>query len=174
MALGGRPKEQGGHKPLKISVDKFVAQALEKVDNKSQFIEKVVRPVLEQLDPGEASAFLWQIDVYISQQIIVATNNANFKQAQALSWLAGQLEDARKLCGIPPADFKTPAVTSVTAEETELDKAKAISMMKAFEPIVGQRFSKEEWAYVLDQNDGKKMLDKARALIQLKGTQALL
>jgi hypothetical protein len=101
LALGGRPKEEGGHKPLKISVEKFIADALEKVGNKSQFIEKVARPVLEELDPGDASFFLWQIDAYISQGIIEAAKNEDFRQVQALGWLASQLEDARKLCGIP-------------------------------------------------------------------------
>ncbi len=119
ITLGGRPKEQGGHKTLNISVDKFVAEALAKVDNKSQFIEKVARPVLEQLDPGEASVFLWQIDVYISQQIITATQNQNFNQAQALSWLASQLEDARKLCGIPPSDFNISPVNQLPPDNKE-------------------------------------------------------
>lgn len=101
MALGGRPKEEGGHKPLKISVNKFVREALEKVGNKSQFLESVARPVLEKMDPGEGSVFLWKIDVYISQGIIVAAKEGNFSQVQALGWLASLLEDARKLCGIP-------------------------------------------------------------------------
>ncbi len=106
MALGGRPKEQGGHKPLKISVDKFVAQGLEKVGNKSQFLESVARPVLEKMDPGEASVFLWQIDTYLSRGIVVAAKQGNFSQVQALGWLANQLEDARNLCGIPPLEMK--------------------------------------------------------------------
>lgn len=101
MALGGRPKEQGGHKPLKISVEKFVAEALEKVGNKSQFLEKLAKPVLQQLDPGEASIFVWQINVFLSQKIIEATQQSNYAQVQALAWLADQLEDARKLCGVP-------------------------------------------------------------------------
>ena len=104
LALGGRPEEEGGHKPLKISVDKFVAQGLEKVGNKSQFLESVARPVLEKLDPGEASVFLWKIDIYLSQGIVVAAKEGNFSQVQALGWLANQLEDARKLCGIPQSN----------------------------------------------------------------------
>lgn len=108
MALGGRPKEEGGHKDLKISVNKFVREGLEKVGNKSQFIEKLARPVLEKLDPGEASVFLWRIDIYISQGIIQAAKKGDFKQVNALSWIANSLEDARGLCRLPPSNFKLP------------------------------------------------------------------
>jgi len=106
-SYSGRQKKEGGHKPLNISVNKFVRDGLEKVGNKSQFLEKVAQPVLEKMDPGEASFFLWQIDVYISQGIIKAAQKENFKQVSALSWLANSLEDARKLCRIPPANYKT-------------------------------------------------------------------
>jgi hypothetical protein len=168
MALGGRPKEQGGHKPLKISVDKFVAEALEKVGNKSQFIESVAYPVLKKLDPGEASVFLWEIDAYISQHIKAATNNRNFEQVQALSWLADQLEDARKLCGNPPSNYNAPFV------ESEVDREKAIYRLNSFEAMTGYEFSRIERDYVLNQNDGKRMLDKAEALVSLRRKQALL
>lgn len=106
MALGGRPPEEGGHKPLKISVNKFVSEALEKVPNKSKFLEEVARPVLEKMDPGEASVFLWKIDILISQGIVKATQEKDFKQIQTLGWLASCLEDARSLCGVPPPDFE--------------------------------------------------------------------
>jgi len=99
--MGGRPKEEGGHKTLKISVDKFVSDGLKKVPNKSQFIEKVARPVLEKLDPGELSPFLWQVDFCIRQKIIDATKEDNFKLVSGLSFIANCLEDARKLCGKP-------------------------------------------------------------------------
>ena len=108
MALGGRPREEGGHKPLKISLNKFVREALEKVGNKSQFLEKVAQPVLEKMDPGDASFFLYQIDVYISRGIINAAQKGDFKQVSALGWLANCLEDARKLCEIPPLNLKLP------------------------------------------------------------------
>lgn len=107
MAIGGRPKEEGGHKPLKISVNKFVRDALEKVGNKSQFLEKVAQPILEKMDPGEGSLFLWRIDVFISQGIIKAAQKRDFKQVETLGWLADCLEDARKLSHVPPANYKT-------------------------------------------------------------------
>lgn len=102
----GRPKEKRGHKRHNISFDRFISEALEKVGNKSQFLEKVARPVLEKLDPGEASVFLWQIDKDIIQGINEATQKRDFKQVSALSWLADCLDDARKLCGPPPPNVK--------------------------------------------------------------------
>lgn len=120
MALGGRPKEEGGHTPLKITVNEFVARALEKVDNKSQFLESVARPVLEKLDPGEASSFLWNVDAYLKQGIAKATQEGNFTLVQTLSWLAGQLEEARQLCGPPPSDFRFSDV-KLDSFYTELD-----------------------------------------------------
>lgn len=102
----GKPKEEGGHKRINISVNEFIVEGLKKVGNKSQFLEKVARPMIEKLDPGEASVYLWRTDILISQGIISATEKGDFKQVQALGWMAGQLEDARKLCGVPPLDFK--------------------------------------------------------------------
>jgi hypothetical protein len=51
VALGGRPKEQGGHKPYKLSFDKFTSDALEKIrkhGNISKFVEDRLKPELEQ------------------------------------------------------------------------------------------------------------------------------
>jgi hypothetical protein len=104
----GRKKEQGGHTRINLSVEKFVSDALGKVGNRSQFAEKVMKPVLEKLDPAEASVFVWRIDAYIIQGISKAAQQEDFKQVQALAYLASCMEDARKLCGVPPSDFKFP------------------------------------------------------------------
>lgn len=107
-SYAGRPKEEGSHTPLRISVNKFVSEALEKVPNKSKFLEEVAQPILEKLDPGDASYFLWQIDDFLSRGIEKANREKDFKQAYALSWLGNCLEDARKLCGAPPPGFRLP------------------------------------------------------------------
>lgn len=41
-SYSGRPKEEGGHKPLKISVNKFTHNVLQEVGNKSKFIEHTI------------------------------------------------------------------------------------------------------------------------------------
>lgn len=101
----GRPKEEGGHLRINFSAEKFVAEALKKVDNKSKFLESVARPVLKKMDPGEASVFLWQVDALIIRGISKATREGDFEQIQSLGWLASQLDDARNLCGIPPENL---------------------------------------------------------------------
>lgn len=165
----GRPKEQGGHKRINVTVEKFVSDALQKVPNKSQFLEKVARPVLEQLDPGEASVYVWKIEMFISQGIIKATQEGNFKQAQALGWLADQLEDARALCGMPPSNLEFSALKST--EESQEDKARALTILRSIPGLIGP-LSTEELTYFY-QNDGKPQLDKAKALLRKKGTEAL-
>lgn len=43
----GRPKEQGGHRRRDFSVDKFTDDVLQKVDNKSKFIEYTIRTCMQ-------------------------------------------------------------------------------------------------------------------------------
>jgi len=101
MSSGGRPKEEEGHTPLKISVNKFISEALEKVDNKSQFIEKAVKPLLEQLDPGPACDFIRQIDQQFRTGITRAVEAKDYAKVQALSSIAYALNDYRSLCELP-------------------------------------------------------------------------
>jgi len=101
MSLGGRPKEEGGHTPLKITVNEFTRQALEKVDNKSQFLEKAVKPLLEQLDPGPACNFIQQVDEQINGEINQALKNNDYDKIQTFANIAESLKDYRKLCELP-------------------------------------------------------------------------
>jgi len=98
MALGGRPREEGGHKPLKISVDDFVYSALDKVENKSRFIEETLRPILKQFDPGDVCQVVSEIYEKIAQEIIQATHEGKYDKVAALAAFANSLEDYRKLC----------------------------------------------------------------------------
>lgn len=105
----GRPKEEGGHKRINISINDFTNKALKKIregkGNVSKFIENQLRPVLENLDPGEASIHVWRIEAYLSREIIKATKLNKPGLAQALASIATALKDFRALCGIPPANF---------------------------------------------------------------------
>jgi len=144
MALGGRPKEDGGHIPLKITVDKFCSEALDKISKgkKSKFIEDVLKPVLEQLDPNDSSIFVWKIDAWITKNIQDAAAKGNFKQVQALAYLANKLKDAlgdaRNLCGTPPSDFNASgslqAERVTTPSNLKEETAKDLKAMeKAFD-----------------------------------------
>lgn len=57
MSLGGRPKEEGGHVTIHVSINRATAEGLKKVEGgeKSKFIENALRPILQELDPPEAS-----------------------------------------------------------------------------------------------------------------------
>lgn len=104
----GRPKEEGGHKRINISINDFTDKALDKIrkgGNVSRFIEKQLRPVLENLDPGEASIHVWRIEAYLGRQIIKAVKKDKPELAQTLGSLATAIKDFRDLCGISPPGF---------------------------------------------------------------------
>jgi hypothetical protein len=113
----GRPKEKGGHKRINISVDKFTEKALTKIregdGNISRFIEKQLKPVLENLDPGEASIHVWRIETYLSRQIVKATQQNKPDTVIALASIATALKDFRNLCGVPPRNFMLDQDTGV-------------------------------------------------------------
>lgn len=118
MALGGRPKEEGGHRDRKLSFDKFTNEALDKIKrgggNISQYIEKALKPELENLDPGEVSREIWRYETYINQRISQALIEDKPKKAKALASILVALKDYRNLSGIPPLD---PDLLSTTTHE---------------------------------------------------------
>jgi len=112
-ALGGRPREEGGHKRIDISLDKETRRKLEKFKkhggNVSQFIEREIKPVLERLDPGEQSVHVYRIEAYLSHEIINAVNKGDFEAVRVLGDLARAIDDYRKLAHIPPLTLKGEA-----------------------------------------------------------------
>jgi len=116
----GRPKEEGGHTRIDISIDKFTKEALNKIregdGNVSKFIEKQLRPVLETLDPGEASIHVWRIEAYLNQQMSKALKRNKPDTIIALASIATALEDFRNLCGIPPRDLSSDQDVKVLEE----------------------------------------------------------
>ena len=120
MSLGGRPKEEGGHTRVRISLNKLVKEALEKLPkgSRSRFIEEVLTPVVEQWDPagspGPACEVLTWIDNVIHdkihQEIVLASKVGDYKRAGALSDYARALAEASKpyrvLCGVPGLPLK--------------------------------------------------------------------
>jgi len=98
MALGGRPKDGPGHRPFKMSVRRDVYEMLEKVPNRSEFIERTIRPVLEQLDPGPACKFLKEIDEKAEDTVLEAHRNRNYAKAMTIEAIMYSLNDYRALC----------------------------------------------------------------------------
>lgn len=110
MSLGGRPKEEGGHKDWHLTFDKVTSEALEKIRNgggkASEALEKAFKPIAEKYDPGELSIHIWRYEVYLSQQIIKATEQGKPEDVQGLGALASALKDFRSLCGVPPLNLE--------------------------------------------------------------------
>ena len=101
----GRPKEEGGHKRHQVSFGKFVSEALKKVGNKSQFLERIAKPVLEQLDPGPLCHLIQSFDQQITLETEQALRNKDYGKVQALSNFASWLQDYRGLCELPQLDL---------------------------------------------------------------------
>jgi len=105
----GRPKEEEGHKRINISLNKFTREALKKIKkdggNISKFIEKELKPVLEQLDPRDAAIHIWRIEDYLKKQIIKAAEKGKFEEVKAICSIINAIEDYRKLAGMPSLEL---------------------------------------------------------------------
>lgn len=101
MALGGRPKDGPGHRPFNLSLRKDILDMLEKVPNKSNFIERTILPVLEQLDPGPACDFVWEIHEKAKNEVLEAHTNKDYAKAMAIETIMSSLEDYVRLCSAP-------------------------------------------------------------------------
>jgi PhoPQ-activated pathogenicity-related protein len=104
LGLGGRPKEEGGHKSFNVSLDDETRQGLEKLHNKnenrSQFIEKALRPLLNQFDPGPSCEVLNRLDEILNNEISSAISQKDFEKVNALAALANSFEPFRSACRI--------------------------------------------------------------------------
>ncbi|MEM3760514.1 MAG: hypothetical protein QXZ02_05305 [Candidatus Bathyarchaeia archaeon] len=124
-ALGGRPKEEGGHKRIDISLDKETRRKLEKFKrqggNVSKFIEKEIKPTLEALDPAEQSIHIYRIESYLSHEIIEALGKGDLEAVSVLGSIAKAIDDYRKIAHIPPLTLNLP-VSSKPSEKVEVIK----------------------------------------------------
>jgi hypothetical protein len=117
----GRKKEEGGHKRHNVSFGKFVSEALSKVANKSQFLEKIAKPVLEQLDPGPPCETIQKIDCILNLEINNALENRDYGTVQALSNFAASMQDYRDVCQLPKPNLPvTPILPSTKKYEPKI------------------------------------------------------
>jgi len=102
LSLGGRPKEEDGHKPINVSVDVKTYEGLEKIrdmtGNRSKFIENALRPLIHQLDPGESCEVLDLIDTTLNCRITSALSKQDFEMAATLATMGNSLAPFRVLC----------------------------------------------------------------------------
>lgn len=144
-ALGGRPKEEGGHKRIDITLDKETRRKLEKFKrqggNVSKFIENEIKPVLKNLDPGQQSTHIYRIEAYLSYEIIEAVNKGDFETVRVLGDLAKAIDDYRKLAHIPPLRLKEN-------EKQEVSKRPPVKKSMVLYPKLSERdreLCMDEW-----------------------------
>ena len=113
LQIRGRPKEQGGHRHLNVSMDDETLQALKKVSNKSKFIEEKIGPILRQMDPGPACKNVVHVLNYISDEVVKAVGGGHYEKAMALSDMANSLKDYRDLCGLDVSATVKQAINNV-------------------------------------------------------------
>lgn len=104
MTIGGRPKEEGGHKPINLSVDYETFNVLGKMggkgENRSKFIESIFRPHIKQLDPDPSCKVISQIDSILNNAMDSALQDKDFEQLATISMIATHFEPFRYLCKI--------------------------------------------------------------------------
>ena len=95
----GRPSEEGGHEPLNVSISKPIRGMLEKVGNKSKFIEETIRPVLKNYDPAEPCDILCEVTAKVQDRIAKANGNGDFDKVAAYANMGERLQELTQLCG---------------------------------------------------------------------------
>jgi hypothetical protein len=110
LSLGGRPKEEDGHKPINLSFNAETHKVLMKIHNKSgnrsKFVEKVVHPHIRQLDPGESCKILGEFDQRLRDEIVTALSKHNFEKAATLATIGDVLTPFMSLCRVPTGDAR--------------------------------------------------------------------
>jgi hypothetical protein len=108
LGLGGRPKEEEGHKRINLSINAETHKGLMKIHdkggNRSKFVENVVRPHIQQLDPGESCKILGEIDNRLRDEIVSAVSDHDFEKATTLATIGDVLTPFMSLCRIPTGD----------------------------------------------------------------------
>jgi len=104
LSLGGRPREEGGHKAFNISINAETHKGLEKIHdkggNRSKLVEEAMRPLIHQLDPGESCEVMDRIDRVLNTEIVKAVSNYDFEKAATLATIGNSLSPFRSLCRV--------------------------------------------------------------------------
>lgn len=98
MSLCGRPKIGSGHESLNISIESDLLKKLNKVSNKSAFIEKSIRPPLNQLDPGDSCPFLNEVDQKAQLDLYEAVRKKDYEKVATIGQMMDSWKDYRLLC----------------------------------------------------------------------------
>jgi len=100
MALGGRPKDGPGHRPLNITVRKDIYEELKKVPNKSRFIEDAIRPILQKYDPGSPCKYIKEYHDKGVKLALEALYRGDYDELMAYASALERFKDLKNLCQI--------------------------------------------------------------------------
>lgn len=103
MSLGGRPKEEGGHKRMNVTLNNETREGLRKIKEKkgqarSKFIENALGPLIREFDPGDSCEALGEIDCLLQCRVSSAASKQDFEKAAALTAIGNALDPFRSLC----------------------------------------------------------------------------
>jgi hypothetical protein len=107
MSLAGRSKEGGGHRPVKISVDKDIHELLKRIQKQkpvSQLIEEMLRPLqdLKLVDPE----ILTGVHSKLISSILRAVQKGDLEEARELTDIALKLK--------PWVDLAKSGISNIT------------------------------------------------------------
>jgi hypothetical protein len=112
MALGGRPRIDGGHIAKNLSIDldtlKMLDEARQKGKPMSHVVEKCVKTMAKQLDPGPACEVVAEIDRMLGDAIDKARVTKDYAKLQALAQVADHFEPYARVCEIKTAKPPEP------------------------------------------------------------------
>jgi len=104
MTIGGRPEEEGGHTPTKLSLNHYVRTCLDKImengGNASQFAEKYLEAPCTHLDPAPACAVVSKIKQILDEELASAYREGDYSKMQVLAVMRGSIEPEVDACGL--------------------------------------------------------------------------
>jgi len=124
MGFGGRPQEEGGHAPVKLSLNEGIRKCLQKVEGRdevvSQFVEKFLDSPCKQLDPGPSCADVSDVIRLLDGKLASAYQRRDYGRMQVLSAMREQIEPFVAVCGLKtkPNTVNTMAETTKEASSS--------------------------------------------------------
>jgi hypothetical protein len=104
ITIGGRPPEEGGHKPFKLSLNDDIHKCLSKIKengkNASQFVENYLKNPCALLDPGTACSTISEIAQIVEKKLDSAYQDRDYSKIQVYAELMGRLEPDISACGL--------------------------------------------------------------------------
>jgi hypothetical protein len=76
LAMGGRPKEEGGHKPVNLSLKKSIRKKLGRIPDKSQLVEALTENFFEEAERASAISDKEAMDFWLRNVEVAVSDSA--------------------------------------------------------------------------------------------------